>query len=133
MPHPTNERIKKIKSRLPIGSIERIKEKVSGRPKCYPSIVSRTLGGLIAVNRWDERHDFIIEQAEAILLEWISVDDRMPTVCGDYLVTDGDAQMVASMNLSGVFDFFENSKFWEHENVTHWMPLPELPQKKGDR
>lgn len=67
MPHPTNERIKKIKSRLPIGSIERIKEKVSGRPKCYPSIVSRTLGGLIAVNRWDERHDFIIEQAEGIL------------------------------------------------------------------
>ena len=67
MPHPTNERIKKIKKRLPIGSIERIKEKVHGRPKCYPSIVSRTLGGLISVNRWDERHDFIIEQAEAIL------------------------------------------------------------------
>ena len=60
---------------------------------------------------------------------WISVKDRLPTTCGDYLVTDGESQMVAHSNLSGVWDFFDNHEWWQDEQVTHWMPLPKLPEQ----
>jgi hypothetical protein len=58
---------------------------------------------------------------------WISVEDRLPTKGGDYLVTDGVSQMVARLHLSGVWDFFDNHVWWHSNHVTHWMPLIESP------
>jgi hypothetical protein len=60
--------------------------------------------------------------------QWISVKDRLPDFCQHYLVTNGRAQMVAAFNLSGVWDFFDNAVFWDSEDVTHWMPLPQPPE-----
>ena len=60
-------------------------------------------------------------------MEWIKVSEQLPETGKDVLVTDGEAQMVATIRTNGTFDFWYNSKFWEHENVTHWMPLPNLP------
>ena len=53
--------------------------------------------------------------------EWISVDDELPEFTGTYLVTGGIVEMEFSVYC---IDFG-----WEDEEyeITHWMPLPELP------
>ncbi len=60
--------------------------------------------------------------------EWISVKDRLPTVCDDYLVTDWEFHEIAHFNLSGVWDIYDGGSPVRSERITHWMPLPELPQ-----
>jgi hypothetical protein len=60
---------------------------------------------------------------------WISVEDRMPDVLGDYLMSyespDGDTQIA--------WGFFTSDKKWANGNSfyvpTHWMPLPPGPVK----
>jgi hypothetical protein len=63
-------------------------------------------------------------------MEWISVKDRLPEDGKDYLVTDGDACMVAVYK-NGIkkWDFFVYDHCWYSEDVTHWMPLPPPPNK----
>jgi hypothetical protein len=63
-------------------------------------------------------------------MEWISVKDKLPENASDVLVTDGDAQMVAFYGkLKKLWIFHVD--FWHHEDVTHWMPLPEPPTVNG--
>jgi hypothetical protein len=60
---------------------------------------------------------------------WISVEDRLPDVLGDYLMSyespDGDTQIA--------WGFFTSDKKWANGNSfyvpTHWMPLPPGPVK----
>ena len=82
------------------------------------------------------------------MAEWISVNDRLPDKDGKYLCCHFFANLkyisVCSFakNLRKVdkYDFpNENRKGWygsdseygyyEKTNVTHWMPLPELPKE----
>lgn len=61
-------------------------------------------------------------------MEWISVKDRLPQSVNDCLVTDGICCAVASYSSSDQeWDFF-GLTFWDSEEVTHWMPLPETPE-----
>tara|TARA_Y100000590_G_scaffold46284_1_gene49107 strand:+ start:6706 stop:7119 length:414 start_codon:yes stop_codon:yes gene_type:complete len=67
--------------------------------------------------------------------EWISVNDRLPNICGLFLVID--------QHLTGdkvTIGFFEGkpSCMWmplvnryncDGMEITHWMPLPEPPEK----
>ncbi len=59
-------------------------------------------------------------------MSWISVDERLPGDDGNYLVTDGTAwsELV----------FFDTDRGWNEFDpiVTHWMPIPPLPQEKPD-
>lgn len=63
--------------------------------------------------------------------EWISVKDRLPETpdtyfcCVNSLAFPG-SQYVKPLKLCG------NGKWWKDADVTHWMPLPELP-KEGKR
>lgn len=57
--------------------------------------------------------------------EWISVKDRLPDVSGYYLCT------YIIDNHRFYYDrwFDKNyNKFSTMDNITHWMPLPELPK-----
>lgn len=61
--------------------------------------------------------------------EWISVKDRLPEKQCDYLVTDGDACMLAAFRIRNYeWDFYRND-FWDSDLVTHWMPLPQPPKE----
>ena len=77
--------------------------------------------------------------------EWISVDDRLPEESGLYITFGCTAVPVRwlhnfdkDMGKFGVWwDYDTDGKkhpryrFIEAEDITHWMPLPELP-KEGE-
>ena len=69
------------------------------------------------------------EYASQYQQEWIPVEVRLPEIEYDYLVTNGRTQMVAAFRTSTkTWDFWDNSSFWDNDEVTHWKPLPPLPQ-----
>lgn len=61
---------------------------------------------------------------------WISVEDKLPPK---------DGQHVATINKVGVQDVrhYSHGKWYsnfgnEYDDITHWMPLPEVPKKGGE-
>jgi hypothetical protein len=91
--------------------------------------------------------------ADVVPVEWISVKNRLPEKEGQYLcasyykTTDSwhtnlywfskDLYKFNDLDFSdkkGVSGFWDSDSEWgccHHENVTHWMPLPEPPKKEG--
>lgn len=58
--------------------------------------------------------------------QWISVEDRFPEKEGVYLVFDSNDPDIEILYFDGYFISMEPS--WGHGHITHWMPLPELPE-----
>ncbi len=66
-------------------------------------------------------------------MHWISVEDRknLPEEEVDVLFTDG----VEIFKGTRITHFEEEEDYWRSvsdypiDNVTHWMPLPKLPEK----
>ena len=78
-------------------------------------------------------------------MQWVSVDDRLPEVSGDYLAScvKPNGELMTMLNRYFVFgDYYHKHGRWS-ENlerkmlkgpdlpVTRWMPLP--PQSKENR
>ena len=56
--------------------------------------------------------------------QWISVDDRLPDIRAGWILAywdDGDITLWRAKKLAGGKDY-----------VTHWMPLPEPPEKPNE-
>ena len=60
--------------------------------------------------------------------EWISVDERLPTRPGAYLVFTCDRRISMCHFIDHYCD--GNMQFDDYR-VIHWMPLPEPPKMKG--
>lgn len=84
------------------------------------------------------------------MLEWISVKDKLPNKNGKYLccyrlyafgsksigiysfaknLRKVDKYDFKSENRAGWYDYDSEWGYYERNNVTHWMPLPELPKE----
>ena len=78
--------------------------------------------------------------------EWISVKDKLPDKDGNYLCCWGEHKGIAicsfaknlrkvdkydfkGKNRAGWYDYDSEWGYGEMCNVTHWMPLPELPNE----
>lgn len=69
-----------------------------------------------------------------MILEWINIEDRKPS--GDdidiLVVSDGEVCFCHHGVDSWGRDYYETPDVYESEdikNITHWMPLPDPPQK----
>lgn len=66
--------------------------------------------------------------------KWISVEDRLPDHSGWYIVTGTyiDYELAYFNPQFGWDDIYNYSEIGEHVNyeITHWIPLPELPNSK---
>ena len=60
-------------------------------------------------------------------MEWISVRDRLPEEMANIIATDG---MNVEVGFRSCIDDPEYTDEWLdfHFIVTHWIPLPELPE-----
>ena len=78
--------------------------------------------------------------------EWFSVKDRLPDENGNYLCCWGEHKSIVifsfaknlrkvdkydfkGINRAGWYDCDSEWGYCERTNVTHWMPLPELPKE----
>ena len=79
-----------------------------------------------------------VDAADFLREQWISVEDRLPELIpcsagtgyseAAVVLTSGKKAMIAIWD--GV-DFICAASYWdaEGEQITHWMPLPELPEE----
>lgn len=56
--------------------------------------------------------------------EWISMKDRLPNTDDYYLVCDANSLEAPRIA------YYDTSSGWYDCAVTHWMKLPELPEKR---
>ena len=78
--------------------------------------------------------------------EWTSVKDKLPDKDGDYLCCWGERKRISiysfAKNLlkvdkydfgrkkrAGFYDYDSEWGYGEMCDITHWMPLPELPKE----
>jgi hypothetical protein len=74
----------------------------------------------------------------AFTINWTSVQASLPLQSGDYLVSNGEAIAVTFFN-KFTQRWNETSNlgegklldFWEHDEITHWHPLPLSPKQMG--
>ena len=74
--------------------------------------------------------------------EWISVDEMLPETEGDYLVWNKERKKIEIRffyrlppnypveSHPEIREYFGN--FADYKRITHWMPLPEPPETKGE-
>ena len=62
-------------------------------------------------------------------MKWISVEDDMPNVDQEVIATDGYEVVSAELCEDTRGRHFVNFVYFEGE-ITHWMPLPKLPEPK---
>jgi len=66
---------------------------------------------------------------EGEMMDWVKCSDRLPEDRIDVLVFNGKACSVSC------YCFNNTHNWWSHNNeeydysITHWMPLPEVPNK----
>lgn len=61
-------------------------------------------------------------------IEWISVDERLPSIQGSYLVYT----LKGRIRIDYCYDMYCNGELnFDDYLVTHWMPLPQPPKMKG--
>lgn len=62
-------------------------------------------------------------------LKWIPVTERLPEKKGDVLVCDTREDFVSTWEYLGNGLWLGNEIIWATEDITHWMPLPQLPKE----
>lgn len=73
-----------------------------------------------------------IQQLEAQQPRWISVKERLPENGQKVIATfknEGGVIVDQARYSNGEFDFASWAYVW-HENITHWMPMPEPPKEE---
>lgn len=73
-----------------------------------------------------------LDKGTNVLCKWISVKDRLPDECGEYLIRDKMGVTIALLidNEKGIWQW-QDSDFYGRGGITHWMPLPELPEEEN--
>lgn len=69
-----------------------------------------------------------IEQLEE-KQQWISIKDRLPETPDTYFCCVNSLAFLGNQYVK-TLKFCGNGKWWKDEDVTHWMPLPELPKEE---
>lgn len=94
------------------------------------------------VTTWRLRWDAANREAALAPLAggWVSVKDRLPPDCGDYLIhselSDGNTRIcTSSLNpaMTGFYVEYDQSGELPIEEVTHWMPLPAAPALRTEK
>lgn len=60
-------------------------------------------------------------------MDWISIKDKLPPDGSWNLFTDGKNISVERYKYDAIDHFWPEPRWFEVEEVTHWMPLPDLP------
>ena len=70
---------------------------------------------------FEEQVDYLIDYGVTVQ-EWISVNDRLPEEEGLYLVEVVNDHEIRNSKTAW---YYGHGNWFLHQNVTHWMPLPQ--------
>lgn len=65
-------------------------------------------------------------------VKWISATEKLPIVFQQVLLWDAIDQDVFMGELDGDGEWFVRGYSPDDFNITHWMPLPEPPEREGE-
>ena len=65
-------------------------------------------------------------------VNWISVTEKLPSYFQQVLLWDAIDQDVFMGELDGEGKWFVRGYSPDDFNITHWMPLPEPPEREGE-
>ena len=67
-------------------------------------------------------------------MNWINITEQMPEIGTSVLATNGQRIRVAHTEdfSAGVFFIEDGQDGYSLEDVTHWQPLPSLPNDKAE-
>ncbi len=86
---------------------------------------------IAAVRRWNQR-------ADAYQGKWISCDEQLPKNTNPCIVICRTWSMTENKWKSGtlmIMSYFTVEQRWNVSgmtDITHWMPMPEMPETKGE-
>lgn len=61
--------------------------------------------------------------------KWIPVAEMLPNLYETVIVCDVREQYVGAWMYYGNGDWLHDDKLFDTEEITHWMPLPEVPKE----
>lgn len=110
----------------------RIKQGLAGcKPgRCAPDCPYGVMIGCVQTMHRDTLA--MIQQLEAQIPKWISVEERLPETYSTVLVAYKDAYGETSVGagiLCNYADWVGHGFAMKRDAVTHWMPLPEPPKE----
>lgn len=62
--------------------------------------------------------------------EWVSVEERLPEARDDYMVLTEDAEVFLCDYIPSVRQWWNGDSIIIDGRITHWMPLPALPDRR---
>lgn len=66
--------------------------------------------------------------------EWINVKDRLPRSREVVVTCDRYGNMKIASCTAGEFLYYDEESYPHYlKGITHWMPLPELPEGENER
>ena len=104
----------------------------------------RDIGISLFDKTYDPNYKLLLDEASDRLenqSEWMSVDERLPETEGTYLVWNKEQKKIEIRffhrlpphypveSHPEIREYFGN--FADYKRITHWMPLPEAPKRKG--
>lgn len=96
-------------------------------PIPFQFIEAKYISDIMQLKEENEYLKSIIDKQFASM--WIKVSDRLPTKNGWYLVVKFNEVRVAEWNTDSWYN--ENDMPIDNGVITHWQPLPNLPNKEN--
>lgn len=72
-----------------------------------------------------------IEELQAEVPHWVSVEDEIPEDGEWAIFTNGKVITVERLKHDAYDHFYPPSKWFNFEDATYWMPLPEPPKEEA--
>ena len=73
--------------------------------------------------------DYLIDEGVTIQ-KWIPVSERLPERRETVLVCDAREDYMNAWEYLGRDEWLWDSTIWRTEDITHWMPMPEMPKEE---
>ena len=97
-------------------------------------IYTKTAAPLMAYSSGLILNAYIAGATEALASQWRSVDDELPPVDKDVLVSMGCGEFGVvwlSALSNGTCKWYSNDDKLSLDNIKYWMPVPELPKTES--
>ena len=97
-----------------------------GGPEAFQIVRGLYADMVSKMDGFEQQAKLLLDACEKIPLVWIPIEERLPEIDRDVLLTDGEEVVLAWLAEDG-WQTWDASQNWRGPRA--WMPLPEPPKK----